>query len=243
MALPAHRTGRLQNQADIAHHAALPHTTAHRYLNLLETGCPISQIRPYASNPSIPLVKTPKLLWTDRGLAASLAGIKTRAELANRPDAGFWLEQRLFENLQTWRALDPLHRQVDFWRDRLGHKVDFILEQDGELVALGIKAGSTVPHCDAVGIRDSRDSSKKKPTLVRTVALLACQASPLDTDTVALPWVGWWEKTKATQVAVDAVLGRRQRSPKDWGPRSGTAGSCPKRNAGRSGGTDPRTWS
>jgi len=190
MALAAHRTGRLLNQADIARDAALPHPTTHRYLNLLETGCLVTRLRPCATNPSIPLVKTPKLFWTDCGLAASLAGIKTPADLTNRPDAGFWLEQALFQTLQTWRALEPLQRKLHFWRDRPGHEVDFILEQNGKLVALEIKTGSTVTSSDAAGIRAFRNSLKKKSTLVRSAVLHAGQARPLETDILALPW-GW----------------------------------------------------
>ncbi len=190
MALAAHRTGRLLNQADIARDAALPHPTTHRYLNLLETGCLISRIRPFATNPSIPLVKAPKLLWTDCGLAASLAGIKAPADLTHRPDAGFWLEQTLFQTLQTWRAMDALHRRLHFWRDRSAHEVDFILEQDGKLVALEIKAGSIVTGADAAGIRAFRDSLKNKSVLARGAVLHAGPARPLDTDILALPW-GW----------------------------------------------------
>lgn len=190
MAVAAHRTGRLLNQADLARDAALPHPTAHRYFNLLETGCLVTRIRPFATNPNVALVKTPKLLWTDCGLAASLAGIRTPAEVTARPDAGFWLEQTLFQTLQTWRALDPLQRKLHFWRDRPGHEVDFILEQNGKLVALEIKAGSTVTGSDAAGIRAFRDSLKRKPTLVRSVVLHAGQGRPLDTDILALPW-GW----------------------------------------------------
>ena len=89
MALAAHRTGRLLNQADIARDAALPHPTTHRYLNLLETGCLVTRIRPFATNPSIPLVKAPKLLWNDCGLAASLAGIKTPVDAAGLSRRGF----------------------------------------------------------------------------------------------------------------------------------------------------------
>ena len=136
------------------------------------------------------LVKTPKLLWTDCGLAASLAGIKTPAEATARPDSGFWLEQTLYQTLQTWRALDPLQRKLHFWRDRPGHEVDFILEQNGQLVALEIKSGSTVTSSDAAGIRAFRDSLKKNQSLVRSVVLHAGQGRPLDTDILALPW-GW----------------------------------------------------
>ncbi len=190
MALAAHRTGRLLNQAAVARDAALTHPTTHRYLNLLETGCLVTRIHPFATNPNIALVKSPKLLWTDCGLAASLAGIKNSQDVLHRPDSGFWLEQTLYQTLQTWRAMDPLDRKIHFWRDRPGHEVDFILEQKGKLVALEIKSGSTVTDSDAAGIRAFRDSLKNKSSLVRSVVLYAGQSRPIDTDIFALPW-GW----------------------------------------------------
>jgi len=190
MALTAQRTAKLLNQANLARDAALSHPTAHRYLNLLETGCLITRIRPLATNPSVALVKAPKLLWTDCGLAAWLAGIKSSADLAQRLDAGAWLEQALFQTLETWRALDSQRRQLHYWRDRTGHEVDFILEQDGKFVALEIKAGSQVTTSDTIGIRAFRDSLKRKASLVRGVVLHGGQARPLDTDDLVLPW-GW----------------------------------------------------
>ncbi len=190
MALSAQRTGKLLNQADLARDAALSHATTHRYLNLLETGCLITRIRPLATNSSASLVKAPKLLWADCGLAASLAGIRSAADLAHRMDAGFWLEQTLFQTLQTWRALEPHRRKLHFWRDRAGREVDFILEQDHKLVALEIKAGSQVTSSDTSGIRAFRDSLKQKTSLVRGVVLHAGNARPLDAHDVALPW-GW----------------------------------------------------
>ncbi|MBM3854756.1 MAG: ATP-binding protein [Verrucomicrobia bacterium] len=188
MALSAHRTGRLLNQADLARDAALTHPTTHRYLNLLETGCLVTRIRPFASNPTVALVKTPKLLWNDCGLAAALAGLKTPSEIAARPDAGFWLEQTLFQTLQAWRALDPLHRQIHFWRDRPGREVDFILEQDGRLVALEIKTSGIVTGADAAGLRAFRESLRSKTTLVRSAVLHAGPGRPLEAGVLALPW-------------------------------------------------------
>ena len=92
MALAANRTAKLLNQADLARDAALSHPTAHRYLNLLETGCLITRIRPFTTNPSPAMVKAPKLLWSDCGLAAWLAGIRAAEDVAKRLDSGFWLE-------------------------------------------------------------------------------------------------------------------------------------------------------
>jgi len=190
MMLAAQRTGKLLNQADLARDAALSHPTTHRYLKLLETGCLVTRIRPVATNPSAALVKAPKLLWTDCGLAAWLAGIKSSADATQRLDAGFWLEQTLFQTLDTWRALDSQRRKLHFWRDRAGHEVDFILEEAGKLVALEIEAGSLVTTGDLLGIRAFRDALKRKASLVRGVVLHSGKSRPLDADDIALPW-GW----------------------------------------------------
>jgi predicted AAA+ superfamily ATPase len=190
MMLAAQRTGKLLNQADLARDATVSHPTTHRYLNLLETGCLVTRIRPVATNPSAALVKAPKLLWTDCGLAAWLAGIKSSADATQRLDAGFWLEQTLFQTLDTWRALDSQRRKLHFWRDRAGHEVDFILAEAGKLVALEIKAGSQVTTGDLIGIRAFRDALKRKASLVRGVVLHSGKSRPLDADDIALPW-GW----------------------------------------------------
>jgi predicted AAA+ superfamily ATPase len=190
MMLAAQRTGKLLNQADLARDAALSHPTAHRYLNLLETGCLITRIRPLATNPTAALVKAPKLLWTDCGLAAWLAGIRSSTGVTTRMDSGFWLEQTLFQTLETWRSLAPDQRKVHFWRDRAGHEVDFILEEAGKLVALEIKASSQIASSDATGIRAFRQDLKNKASFVRGVVLNSGKARPLEEGVLALPW-GW----------------------------------------------------
>lgn len=190
MLLAAQRTGKLLNQADLARDAALSHPTAHRYLNLLETGCILTRIRPLATSLSGTLVKAPRLFWSDCGLAAALAGIRSAADLTGRMDVGFWLEQTLFQTLQSWRAMEPQRRRLHFWRDRTGNEVDFILEQDGHLVALEVKAGSQVTSADATGLRAFSASLKNKRALLRAVVLHAGKARPLDRDIFALPW-GW----------------------------------------------------
>lgn len=190
MTLGALRTGRLLNQADLARDAALSHATAHRYLKLLETGCLITRLQPLGTNPSAALVKAPKLLWSDCGLAASLAGIKSSAGMARRMDSGFWLEQTLFQTLQSWRALEPQRRKLHYWRDRAGSEVDFILEQDHQLVALEIKASRQASQSDASGIHALREYMKRPAALVRGAVLYAGEARPLGKDVFALPW-GW----------------------------------------------------
>ncbi len=188
MALAANRTGRILNQSDLARDAALSQPTCHRYLNLLETGCLITRLSPYATNPTTSLVKGKKLLWNDCGLAAWLAGIRTPAALAQRLDTGFWLEQTIFQTLQTWRSLDMAGRRIYYWRDRSGHEADFVLEQDGALVALELKASRQVSPSDAAGIAAFRTGLGKGGRFKCGAVLHAGDARPMGEDLYALPW-------------------------------------------------------
>ena len=190
MALAANRCARLLNQSDLARDAALPQPTAHRYLNLLETGCLLVRLGPFTTNPTTGLVKGKKVLWSDCGLAAWLAGIKSGSDLTSRLDQGFWLEQAIFQSLQSWRSLDPAGRKLYFWRDRSGREVDFVLEKDGMLVALEIKASQQAKPSDADGIAAFRQSLGKGRRLQCGAVLHAGAARSLGQGLWALPW-GW----------------------------------------------------
>jgi hypothetical protein len=190
MALAAQRTGRLLNQSELARDAALPQPTVHRHLNLLETGCLIVRLAPFTTNPGTGLVKSRRLFWCDGGLAAWLAGIRGRADLASRLDQAFWLEQAIFQTLQAWRAIDSTSRRIYYWRDRAGREVDFVLEKNGVLVALEVKAASQVTLSDTAGIKAFRPGLSASQPLRRGVVLYGGAARPLGEGLLALPW-GW----------------------------------------------------
>jgi predicted AAA+ superfamily ATPase len=153
MQVAAQRTARIVNQADIARDAGLSSATCHRYLNLLETGCQIERIKAFTANPSLALVKSPKLLWCDSGLSAWLAGIDDTAGLNRRSDSGFWLEQAIFQSLQAWRSADPFKRKISYWRTRSGAEVDFVLEKQDRIVAMDIKMSSRLKADDIASVK------------------------------------------------------------------------------------------
>lgn len=190
MRLAAQRTGRLLNQSDVARDAGMPHPTCHRYLNLLEAGCQLVRLPPYASNPPTGLVKSPKLLWTDGGLAAWLAGITDVAALRRRQDLGFWLEQAIFMSLQTWRSLDTARRRLYYWRDRSGNEVDFLIEDGERLLALEVKLSSQATVGDAAGILALRRTLKNRTAAELPGAVLhgGDGVRALGEQVYALPW-------------------------------------------------------
>ncbi|MBL9175014.1 MAG: ATP-binding protein, partial [Verrucomicrobiales bacterium] len=84
MRLAANQCARVVNQANLSRDAGIPPVTAHRYLGLLETGGLLTRIPAWTGSPNTAVVKSPKWLWTDCGLAAALAGIRGPAGLAAR---------------------------------------------------------------------------------------------------------------------------------------------------------------
>jgi predicted AAA+ superfamily ATPase len=150
MRLLASRSARLLNQSDLARDVQIPGATAHRYLNLLETGHLIARLPNYRASVSSSLGKARKILWGDVGLALWLAGVDA-STVRSRPDCGFWLEQLVYQTLQTWAVLAP-RRTISFWRDGAA-EVDFVLEQNGQLVALEIKSSPMVSQDDLRGLR------------------------------------------------------------------------------------------
>lgn len=168
MRLLAHRTGRPLNQSDLARDAGLPQPTAHRYLNLLETGCQIARLHNYQRSAGKSAAKARKLFWRDSGLAAWLAGVPPAA-VAARPDAGFWLEQAVFQSLQSWAALDP-RRHVHYWREG-DAEIDFVLEEGEVLVDVEVKAAKAVGSEELRGIRAWQAAFGRKSEVPRAVVL------------------------------------------------------------------------
>jgi predicted AAA+ superfamily ATPase len=160
MKLAASRCGRLVNQSAFGREVHLPVATTHRYLNLLEAGCQIARLPNYRTSASSSAAKAQKLFWTDSGLGAWLAGVSKPSE---RPDAGYWLEQLVFQNLQAWAAAGP-RRSVSYWRDG-AREVDFVIEQADQLVAIEVKSATVPTGSDFSGLRafQSAFTKQRKP--------------------------------------------------------------------------------
>lgn len=112
--------------------------------------------------------KARKLLWRDTGLAAWLAGVRA-ADVRDRADAGFWLEQVVFQTLQSWAALDP-QRRVHYWREG-DVEIDFVLEQAGALVGMEVKAAKKIGPEDLRGVRAWQAAFTRKGDVPRAVVL------------------------------------------------------------------------
>lgn len=139
------RLGNLINQTELGRDTGLPQPTVHRYLNLLETSFQLVRLSPYSVNRTRRLIKAPKAYWGDTGLAFFLGG-------GSEPE-GSHLENLVLTDLVAWRDAQVVQPEVLYWRTAAGHEVDFVVEKEGELLAIEVKATARPTHGDVEHLR------------------------------------------------------------------------------------------
>lgn len=142
------------NVAGISRDAGIPQTTLQRYLAVLEALFLLIRVPAWHTNLGKRLMKSPKLLINDTGLACTLLGVDEE-RLARDP----LLLGRMVENFVGVELL----KQIGFCSRRLrlhhfrtdrGEEVDFVVEDaDGKLVGVEVKASATVSAEHFKGLR------------------------------------------------------------------------------------------
>ena len=158
MQLCALQNGRLLNTASLAADAGLAAATARRYINLLEISFQVTRVPAYAVNRGKRLVKAPKLLWTDTGLAAHLAGIADSDSLVRGREWGFWLENWVGNHLLVWAGLRVPRLNITHWRTSNGREVDFVIETGRRLIPVEVKATPRPSSRDLAGLNAFLDT-------------------------------------------------------------------------------------
>ena len=132
--LLALQIGSLLNFSSLQTDAGLSYREVRRFVGLLENTFIVKLLRPYATNPTTEIKKSPKVYFVDTGLRNSLVADFRPLEL--RPDKGAVVENFVFNQLQTSQRKDALR----FWRTKQGAEVDFILTTSGlELIPIEVK--------------------------------------------------------------------------------------------------------
>ncbi len=142
--LCAGRTGNLLNLNALAGEAGITYKVAQSWMSVLQSSDLIYLLPPYHKNFGKRLVKSPKLYFTDTGLACWLLGIRSEDVLALHP-----LRGALFETWVIGEALKARYNAGEstdlyFWRDNNGLEADLVYEQGNKLQAIEIKSGATV---------------------------------------------------------------------------------------------------
>ena len=141
--LLAGRVGQPLNLSTLAGDVGVSGTTLKHWLSILEASFVVFRLPPYYRNFGKRLVKSPKIYFTEPGLACWLLGIESAAEAARDP-----LHGHLFENLvvaEAFKARLNAGREprLYFWQDSHRNEVDLVYEQQRRLIPIEIKSAMT----------------------------------------------------------------------------------------------------
>lgn len=154
--LAALRTSQVLNLSGLARDARLSASTAGRYLDLLETSFLVRRLPPCLHNRSSRLIKSPKLHFTDSGLAAHLAGVRSLAPGRDEQLRGALFETYVAQNLAALLEAQRPDARLTYWHEQGRHEVDLVIEDGLRLVAIEVKAATRWAASDLAGLRAFR---------------------------------------------------------------------------------------
>lgn len=151
--LCAGRIGSVFNKESLGNELGISSNTISQWLSVLEASFIIQQISPYFENFGKRIIKSPKLFFTDVGLATYLLGIENIEQLSRDPLRGFLVENLVVLELIKTRLNQGLEPNFYYYRDNHKNEVDIIYKQSNDLIPIEIKASQTY-HTDFLkGIR------------------------------------------------------------------------------------------
>lgn len=188
----ATRTGQVLNMSDVGRDVGISPTTAKQWFSVLQASNQILLLEPYYRSLGKRLTKSPKLYFTDTGLAAYLAGFSDPGALSRSPIAGAFWENHVVTQWLRWKEWRQPSASLWFWQDRTKNEVDLLVELNQRIYPIECKYKEHPDSSDLKGIRKLKEMYGE---LVAQPAVASLTHSPyvLSEDAVARP--GWrvWE--------------------------------------------------
>lgn len=119
--LLSEQTGKLVNMSELANILWINSNTVQEYLYIMQKSFHIALLRPYAKNIRKEIIRMPKVYFYDAWLRNICLDIFD--PIIKRQDKWECLEQYLWQYLRQQYS----DSKLQFWRDKQGHEVDFIL--------------------------------------------------------------------------------------------------------------------
>lgn len=191
--LLAARSGQLLVPNVLSTHLGLSLPTVKRYLSLLEETFLIKRIPAWSRNLSSRAIGTMKVAIVDSGIAANLLGLDAGRLNQITSPLGPLLEG--FVSMEIARQLGWCRTRAEMFHYRTKDKVevDLVLEdRQGKVVAIDVKASSTVRAEDFSGLRHLA-ARLKDDLIVGVVLYTGTQTLPFGPGLRAVPISALWE--------------------------------------------------
>ncbi|MFA5058473.1 MAG: ATP-binding protein [Opitutaceae bacterium] len=143
MVLLAGRVGQVVNLSGLSGETGVSSTTLAEWLSLLEASFLVFRLQPYFSNISKRTVKSPKIYFTEVGLAAYLLGLESELQVSRDPLRGNLFENMIVADAMKCRMNRGKEPHLFFLRTEKGFEIDLIIQEGRSLMPVEIKSAAT----------------------------------------------------------------------------------------------------
>ncbi|XVG95388.1 ATP-binding protein [Eubacteriales bacterium KG127] len=170
LTLLAGRVGQVVNLSSLSGEIGVSSTTLAQWISLLEASFIIFKLNPYFSNISKQQIKSPKIYFTEVGLATYLLGIENEKQANRDPLRGNLFENLVISDFLKKRLNENLDPNLYYMRTSKGMEVDLILKSNGNLYPFEIKTSMTPNKSFSKNILffNESEESAKSPSIVYT---------------------------------------------------------------------------
>lgn len=162
LTLLAGRVGQIiVNLASLSNYVGVSSTTIRNWLSVLKATYVVFELPPFFENIRKRVIKSPKIYFTDVGLAAFLLGIHTEEQAFRDPLRGNLYENLVIAEIVNGALNKGIRPEIYFFRDSRGNEVDLLIREKGELTPVEIKSAGTfsmefvkgLEHFQALGLK------------------------------------------------------------------------------------------
>lgn len=152
LSLAAFRCSQILNRSDLAKDAGIPYTTANHFFDLLLKSFQVFLLEPYFRNIGKRLIKAPKLMWTDTGVAFHLQGLASWIDAERLGRGSFLIENKIALEIKTLLSVYLPLAKLYYWRTNAGAEIDLIIENSGRLIPIEVKWSEKVSQRELVSM-------------------------------------------------------------------------------------------
>ena len=139
----ATRIGSIWNSSEVSNEIGVSVNTVKSWLSVLQASYIIFMLQPFFTNTRKRLTKSPKLFFTDTGLASFLLEIESESQIKRDKMRGHLFENMIVAEALKQRLNAGRTNNLCFYRDSNGNEVDLITKREGMLNLYEIKSSET----------------------------------------------------------------------------------------------------
>lgn len=143
LTLLAARVGQVVNLSALSGEVGVSSTTLSEWLSVLEASYIVYRLKPFFSNITKQHIKSPKIYFTEVGLAVYLLGIETENQANRDPLRGNLFENLIVSEVLKSRLNANKNPNIFYMRTAKGVEVDLIVKKENNLFPYEIKTSMT----------------------------------------------------------------------------------------------------